>query len=71
MLQRRHGKRIYKEGGFEMVLLGTVLIICLTVLLAMYMYFCSENEVKMFADPRYDERIKELEKRMKELEGKA
>lgn len=42
-----------------------VLIICVTVLFGIYMYFCSENETKMFVDPRYEERIKKLENKLK------
>ena len=43
------------------------LIICGSVLFGIYMYLCSENEVKMFADPKYDKRIRELEKAIMEL----
>lgn len=52
------------------LLIALTLIICATVLLGIYIYQCAENDVKMFADPRYDERINELEKRIKDLEGK-
>ena len=44
-----------------------VLILCSTTLLGIYMSLCSVNEVRMFADPQYDERIKKLEKQMEEL----
>lgn len=43
-----------------------VLIICASVLLGIYMYLCAENEIKMFADPKYEERISNLEKLVKE-----
>ena len=56
-----------------MVLLGIVLvllIICSSILFGMYMFLCCENKIKMFADPRYEERIRELEKTVKELKNK-
>lgn len=43
------------------------LLICATVLGVVYMYYCNENEIGMFADPRYIEKIKELERQVKEL----
>ena len=54
-----------------------VLIVCATILFAMYMYYCSENCIHMFETPRYDERILKLEyvvttleKKIKEMESK-
>lgn len=55
--------------GLTIVLI--ILIICITILVGLYMYCCEESGVKMFANPRYEERIKELEKRVKDLEDKA
>ena len=44
------------------------LIVCVTGLLAMYMYYCHDDGIKMFEDvTRYEERILELEKAVKEL----
>ena len=54
--------------GLTLVLL--VFIICASVLFGIYMYLCSENEIKMFADPRYEERIRKLEKVVEELKEK-
>lgn len=51
--------------GFTIVMI--ILIICTTILIGVYMYYCAENEVKMFANPKYDKRISELEKVVKEL----
>ena len=51
--------------GFTIIMV--VLIICTTILIGVYMCYCDENGVKMFADPRYDKRISELEKTVKEL----
>ena len=44
-----------------------ILIICVSVLFGFHMYLCNENGIKMYADPRYEERISELEKQVKEL----
>lgn len=54
--------------GLTFVLI--VLIICVSILIGVYMFLCAENEVKMFADPRYEERIRVLEKEIKELKEK-
>lgn len=51
-------------------LLLLVLIICVTILFAMYMYYCSENNMNMFSDPKYNERIWSLEKAVSELQEK-
>lgn len=51
--------------GFIVVIV--FLIICTTILMAMYMYYCSENEVGMFQNPQCEKRIRELEKQMEEL----
>lgn len=47
-----------------------LIIILASTLFAYYMHLCSENEVKMFADPEYEQRIRELEQKVKELEEK-
>lgn len=46
--------------GLTIVLI--VLIVCGSVLFGIYMYLCSENEFGMFERPKYEERIKRLEK---------
>lgn len=43
-----------------------VLIICVSVLLGIHMFICSENEIGMYADPKYEGRISNLEKLVKE-----
>ena len=48
-------------------LIFIILIICVTCLLAMYMYYCSENSVGMFTNPEYEKRIRRLEKEMEKL----
>lgn len=47
-----------------------ILIICVSVLLGFHMYLCSENGIKMYADPKYEERISKLEKQVEELKEK-
>lgn len=62
---------LIKKGGFKIVAIAivlVVLIVCVTVLVGGYIDYCFINKVKMFADPRYDERISKLEKKVKELE---
>lgn len=65
---------IFMLGLFSILI---VLIICGAILFSKYMELCSDNRTKMFENPRYDERIRELEKfiisldkRIKELEEK-
>lgn len=55
-------------AGLAVVL--AVLIICAAVLFGLYMGLCYENEVKMFANPKHEQRIRELEQKVKELEEK-
>lgn len=55
-------------AGLTFVLI--VLIICVSTLIGVYMFLCSENEVKMFVNPRYEERIRALEKEIKTLKEK-
>ena len=52
------------------VLLLSVVIICTTILIGMYIYYCSENEVVLFEKPKYNERINKMEKQIRELEEK-
>lgn len=52
-------------AGFTVVLI--VFIICATILVAMYVYYCGENEIGMFQNPKHEKRIRELEKQMEEL----
>ena len=51
-------------AGIVIVLI--FLIICGSILFGIHMYFCSENEIGMYADPKYEERIRKLEKIIKE-----
>ena len=52
-------------AGMTIVLI--IFIICAPVLFGIYMYLCSENGVKMFADQRYEEHMRKLEECMEEL----
>lgn len=47
-----------------------LLIICATVVLVTYIKCCSAMEIGIFANPKYDERIKKLEEEIKELKEK-
>lgn len=56
---------IKKEKNIMVIALTIILvtlIICISVLVGLYMDYCRENGIKMFADPRYEERISRLEK---------
>ena len=55
-------------AGLRFVLI--VLIICLSVLFGLYMFLCQETKTRLFSNPKYDERIRELEKQVKELKEK-
>lgn len=48
----------------------TVLFICATILIGMYIYYCAENGTGVFEILRYSERIENLEKQVNELKGK-
>ena len=53
----------------ELTFILIILIICVTVLLIVYMEYCSENGVGLFANPEYEKRIKKLEKEMEKLKA--
>lgn len=53
--------------GVGLTLTLIVLIICVSVLFGIYMFACVENETKMFSNPRHEERIRTLERVMKEM----
>lgn len=56
--------------AIALTIIFVTLIICVTILVGVYMYYCGENEIKMFADPRYEERISRLEKLLETEEEK-
>lgn len=50
-----------------------VLVLCISILFGAYMYFCAENEIRMFSNAdketenwirRIDDRVKTIEKKM-------
>ena len=49
-----------------LLILLIVAIICATILFGLYMYYCSQNEVGLFQKPKYEKRIRELEKKVAE-----
>ena len=63
---------ICKKGesmvGFLFTLI--VLIVCVTCLIAMYIYYCSENKTGLFLNMTryYEKKIDSLEKRVEKLE---
>ena len=54
-------------AGLTFVLI--VLIICPT-LFGLYMFLCEETKTRLFSNPKYEERIRELEKQVEELKEK-
>lgn len=48
--------------AIALTIILVVLVICVSILVAVYMYYCGENGIKMFADPHYEGRICRLEK---------
>lgn len=56
--------------AIALTIIFVTLIICATVLVGVYMYYCGESEIKMFANPRYEERISRLEKLLETEEEK-
>lgn len=49
-------------------LITIVLIICISFLIGLYMDYCKESRTKMFTPKKYDERIRDLERRVEKLE---
>lgn len=49
-------------------LITIVLIICISILIGLYMDYCKESRTKMFTPQKYDERIRDLERRVEKLE---
>ena len=56
--------------GFGLTLVLMTLIIAVAVLTGIYMLYCAEKDIKMFENPRYNERIIKLERVVKQLEDK-
>ncbi len=49
-------------------LITIVLIICISILIGLYMDYCKESRTKMFTPQKYDERIRDLDRRVEKLE---
>lgn len=64
--KRKERRKILAGVAFVLI----ILIICASVLFGFHMYLCNENGIKMYVDPKYNERISELEKQIKELKEK-
>lgn len=52
-----------------MVFLLFTAMTCVSILFGMYMYYCSENKIKMFSNPSrdYEKRITKLEQEVEQL----
>lgn len=44
-----------------------ILILCATVLLGLYLYYCSENNTGLFVDPKYNSTLGELKESIEDL----
>lgn len=53
-----------------LLIFGSIILIGLFITVWMYMYYCADNGLSPFANPRYSERIYSAEKKLKELEDK-
>lgn len=51
-------------------MVSVIFYLCLTALFGYYMYLCNENKVGMFKDRKHEERIADLERKVKALEGR-
>lgn len=71
MLRGQRGRKEGYEVLIAVTTIAIILIISASILIGIYMMRCQESEVKMFANPKYGERIQELEKRIAELEKKS
>lgn len=49
-------------------LITIALIICISILIGLYMDYCKESRTKMFTPQKYDERIRDLDRRVEKLE---
>ena len=55
---------------FGLFLIILALIICGSILFSEYMEYCSKHGIGLFTNPRYEERIRKLEKIVYELKEK-
>lgn len=56
-----------KNMGIGATIVFIVLIICVAILIGLHMCLCAETGTKMYADPKYEKRIKKIEEYIEEL----
>lgn len=52
-----------------LIIIGCLLIICVTIISCVYMYYCARNDVKAFVKPEYNASLYELKAAVRSLEG--
>lgn len=57
-----------RKAIIAITLIAIVLIICISFLIGLYMDHRKESRTKMFTPQKYDERIRDLERRVEKLE---
>ena len=45
-----------------LVIIGCLLIICVTIIVCLYIYYCAQNGVKAFVKPEYNATLNELKR---------
>lgn len=53
------------------VIIGCLLIICVTIIVCVYIYYCARNDVKAFVKPEYNASLYELKAAVHCLEDKV
>lgn len=56
---------VYKGGIIVMLAIITLIsliIICATIIIGMYIYYCAQNNVKAFVKPEYNATLNELKR---------
>ena len=56
--------------GFGTTIVLITVVICVSILFGMYMVLCFENEIAIFKNPRYRQRISDLEDQIQILKEK-
>ena len=61
---------MYIKGGLVMlaiIAIISLIIICTTIIIGMYIYYCAQREVKLFAKPEYYVSLHDLKILMRSL----
>lgn len=53
------------------IIIGCLLIICVTIVVCVYIYYCARNDVKAFVKPEYNASLYELKAAVRCLEDKV